>query len=52
MVKLRQIKKYGGTFVIKLSPTDIIDYGIKKNDKVDIEDILIKHYSRGGATKS
>ena len=39
-MRVRQIKKYGNTFVIKLSPTDLEDLDLKENDSVDIDEIV------------
>lgn len=40
MKRLRQIKKYGNSFVIALFQTDIKDFELKEGDEVDIS--LIK----------
>jgi len=40
-MRLRQIKQYGNTWVIKLEPTDMVDFGLKEGEKVDIEDLFI-----------
>ena len=37
--RTRQIKQYGNTFVIKLSPDDLKDLNLKVGDNVDIDDI-------------
>lgn len=43
----RRIKKYGGSWVIVLSPSDVTDYGLVEGDIVDIEDLnLLKEKSR------
>lgn len=39
-MRVRQIKKYGNTFVIKLSPNDLEDLNLKINDSVDIDKII------------
>ncbi len=39
MARKRQIKRYGNTWVIKLSPSDVIDFGLVENDVVDIDDL-------------
>jgi len=38
-MRKRKIKKYGNTWVIKLSPVDIDDFGLVEGDKVDIDDL-------------
>lgn len=38
-MKKRQIKKYGNSFVIRLSPTDMDDLELSEEDFVDIGDI-------------
>lgn len=40
-MKIRQIKQYGNTVAIKLSPSDLVDLNIKVGDLVDIEDIVV-----------
>ncbi|CAK0757017.1 hypothetical protein CCP1ISM_60044 [Azospirillaceae bacterium] len=45
-MRLREIKKYAGLWVVKLSPLDITDFGLIEGDKVDIEDLnLLKEKS-------
>lgn len=39
MKRLREIKKYGNSASIKLSPSDLIDLDLKVGDKVDISEI-------------
>lgn len=39
-MRKREIKKYGNTFVIKLSPNDLEDLNLKEGDFVDIEEII------------
>jgi len=39
MTRMRVIKKYGDTWIIKLDPIDASDYGLAEGDKVDIEDL-------------
>lgn len=47
MSRLREIKKYGDTWVIKLNPIDISDFGLVEGDKVDIDDLeLLKQKSK------
>ena len=48
MKRLRPVKKYGNTFVITLTKSDVIDFNIKIGDKVDIEDMFIKKIKRYG----
>ena len=50
MVRLREVKKYGTTWIVKLEPIDIEDLGLKVGDKVDIEDVVIKT-KKGGNKK-
>lgn len=38
-MRKREIKKYGGTWVIQLAPADIRDFGLREGDKIDIEDL-------------
>jgi len=38
-MRIRQIKKYGNTFAIKLSPSDLEDLDLKINEWVDISGI-------------
>ena len=40
-MRKRIIKQYGNTWVIKLEPIDVIDFGLVEGDKVDIEELLI-----------
>lgn len=40
MARYRQIKRYAGMLVIKLSPTDEKDLNIKEGDYVDVEDAI------------
>ena len=39
-MRVRQIKKYGNSFVIRLSPDDLKDLDLKENDSVDIDEII------------
>jgi len=39
MKRLRQIKKYGNSFVIALFQTDMKDMELKEGDEVDIQSI-------------
>jgi len=47
MPKWREIKKFGGSYVILLAPIDMIDLNIKLEDFVDIENIQ-KREMKGG----
>jgi len=38
-MKKREIVKYGNSFLIRLSPSDMEDMELKEGDLVDIEDI-------------
>jgi len=40
-MRLREIKKYGDSFVIKLFPIDLQDFNLSVGDTVDIEDLVI-----------
>ena len=40
MTRQRIIKQYGNTWVIKLEPIDVIDFGLVEGDKIDIEDLI------------
>ena len=40
-MKIREIKQYGNTIAIKLSPSDLVDLKLKVGDLVDIEDIVV-----------
>jgi hypothetical protein len=41
MARLREVGKYGNSFVIKLIPEDIQDLELELGDKLDIEDAMI-----------
>lgn len=41
-MRLRTIKKYGNTFVIRLTRADIKDLELKEGDEVNIEDFISK----------
>ena len=51
MVRLREVKRYGTTWIIKLEPMDLKDLGLKEGDMVDIEDTIIKSKLNGGNKK-
>ena len=38
-MRKRIIKKYGNTWVIKLEPSDVKDFGLIEGDMVDIDDL-------------
>ncbi len=40
-MKKRNIRKWGNSFVIMLTPTDVKDMEISVQDEADIEDIVI-----------
>jgi len=40
MKKIREIKKYSGVWVIKLTPTDAQDLQLKEGDFVDISNVV------------
>ena len=42
MVRYRQVKKYGNTWIIKLETIDVKDFDLKEGDMVDIEDLVIE----------
>lgn len=37
-MRKREVKKYGGTFVIQLTPTDMKDFELEEGEQIDIED--------------
>jgi hypothetical protein len=38
-MRKRKVVKYGDSCLIRLAPSDMIDFDLKKGDEVDIEDI-------------
>ena len=40
MVRYRQVKLYGNTYVIALKRTDLEDLGWKEGDEVDIDELI------------
>jgi hypothetical protein len=42
MARYREVKKYAGMLVIKLSPADEKDLNLTLGDLIDIEDAVIK----------
>jgi len=42
MARYREVKKYAGMMVIKLSPKDMEDLNLKVGDLIDIEDAVVK----------
>lgn len=47
MSKWREIKKFGGSYVILLAPIDMIDLNLELEDLVDIENIQKKDMKGG-----
>jgi len=41
MPRIREIKKHGNSFVIKLSIYDMQDFELEEGDKIDIETSLL-----------
>ena len=39
-MRLRQVVKWGNSFVIRLKPSDMKDLGLSEKDEVDIDDIV------------
>ena len=52
MARYRQVKKYGNSWVISLTPNDIKDLNIKEGDEVDIEDAVCKTSISGEMKKT
>jgi uncharacterized membrane-anchored protein len=49
-MRKRTIKKYGDTWIIKLDPADVRDFGLVEGDQVDLDDLqLIREYSRSNS---
>ena len=46
MVRNREVKRYAGMLVIKLSPVDEGDLGLTEGTIVDVEEIVIKKRSK------
>lgn len=42
MARLREIKKYGDSWIIKLNPIDAKDFDLKEGEEIDIEDMIVK----------
>lgn len=38
-MRKRVVKKYGDTWIIKLNPIDVKDFGLIEGDEVDIDDL-------------
>lgn len=52
-MRIRTIKKYGDSWVIKLDPSDVRDFQLIEGDKVDIDDLsLIKMKSKKNAKRN
>lgn len=47
MARIRTIGIYGNSWVIKLSPIDVKDYGLKEGDEVNVEDMILMRKKRG-----
>jgi len=47
MPRWREIKKFGGSYVILLSPSDMTDLNLELEDLVDIENIQKKDMKGG-----
>ncbi len=45
-MRKRKIGKYGNSWVIKLSPIDVKDFGLVENDEVDIDDLNLMQMER------
>ena len=39
-MRLRLIKKYGDSWVIKLLPADVIDYNLEVGESIDIDKLI------------
>lgn len=49
-MRKRTIKKYGDTWIIKLDPADVRDFGLVEGDQVNLDDLqLIREYSRSNS---
>lgn len=44
MTRYRPIKKIGNSWFIKLEPTDIRDFNLNANHRIDIEDCIVLNY--------
>ena len=40
-MRKRQVKKYGGTWVIQLTPADVIDFELSEGDIIDIDSLNV-----------
>lgn len=40
-MRLREVRKIGNSWFIKLDPADVKDFNLDEGNKMDIEDILI-----------
>ena len=40
-MRKRTIKKYGDTWIIKLDPADVRDFGLVEGDQVDIDELCL-----------
>jgi len=50
-MRKRKIGKYGNSWVIKLTPVDVKDFGIVEGDQVDIDDLCLIESVDLGFTK-
>jgi len=39
-MRFRLVKKYGNTFIIALTRSDMKDFELKEGDEIDIEDLI------------
>lgn len=39
-MRIRKIKKYGDSYIIRLSPTDIQDFKLEIGDAIDIDNVV------------
>ena len=50
-MRYRIIKKYGNTFVITLTRSDVKDFCLKEGDEVNIEDMIKNKKKKGAKSK-
>ncbi len=50
-MRKRKIGQYGNSWVIKLKPQDVIDFGLVKGDEVDIDDLNLMEEDDGDRKK-
>jgi antitoxin component of MazEF toxin-antitoxin module len=46
MARYRTIRKYGNTFIIPLTRTDVEDLNLKEGVEIDVEDLVPKQKRR------